>query len=180
MDTTTASSTEITFLQSRRNQAPPIRVHLFGLFLDYTGLLRCRGRVNNATLSSATKNPILPPTKHPWIKLLILHVHHQVKHSGIIDTLATVREKFWILQGRQAVKGVIRHCVTCNKLEGMYYSSVMPPDLPSFRVSESRPSPTRVWILRALCMYTKPQHMVLIPQRLTYASSHVVQPELYI
>ena len=37
------------------------------------------------------------------------------------------------------MKGVIRHCVTCNKLEGMSYSSVMPPDLPSFRVSEELP-----------------------------------------
>ena len=131
--------TETTFLQSRRNQVPPIRVHQFGLFLDSTGLLRCRGRVNNATIPSTTKNPILLPTKHPWIRLLILHVHHQVKHSGITDTLATIREKFWILRGRQAVKGVIRGCVTCNKLEGMSYSSVMPPDLPSFRVSEEPP-----------------------------------------
>ena len=30
--------TETTFLQSRRNQVPPIRVHQFGLFLDSTGL----------------------------------------------------------------------------------------------------------------------------------------------
>ena len=62
-----------------------------------------------------------------------------MKHSGITDTLATIREKFWILRGRQAVKSVIRHCVTCNKLEGLSYSSVMPPDFPSFRVSEEPP-----------------------------------------
>ena len=83
---------EMTFLKSHSNQAPPIRIHQFGLFLDHISLLRCWGRVNNATLSSTTKNPILLPTKHPWIKLLILHVHQQVKHSGINDTLATIRE----------------------------------------------------------------------------------------
>ena len=130
---------EITFLKSHSNQAPPIRIHQFGLFLDHTSLFRFWGRVNNATLSSTTKNPVFLPTKHPWIKLLILHVHHQVKHSGINDTLPTIREKFWILRGRQAVKRVIRCCVTCNKLEGMPYSSVMALDLPSFLVSEDPP-----------------------------------------
>ena len=130
---------ELAFLQSQSKQVPPVRIHQFGLFIDHAGLLRCRGRVNNAILSTATKNPILLPTKHPWINLLISHVHQRVKHSGITDTLSTIREKFWILRGRQAVKRVIKCCIVCNKLEGMPYSSVMPPDLPSFRVSEDPP-----------------------------------------
>ena len=54
---------------------PSVRIHQFGLFIDRAGLLRCRGRVNNAILSTATKNLILLPTKHPWINLLISHVH---------------------------------------------------------------------------------------------------------
>ena len=130
---------ELAFLQSQSKQVPPVRIHQFGLFIDHAGLLRCRGRVNNAILSVATKNPILLKTKHPWINLLISHVHQQVKHSGITDTLSTIREKFWILRGRQAVKRVIKCCIVCNKLEGMPYSSVMAPDLPSFRVSEDPP-----------------------------------------
>ena len=127
---------ELAFLQSQSKQVPPVRIHQFGLFIDHAGLLHCRGRVNNAILSTATKNPILLPTKHPWINLLISHVHQRVKHS---DTLSTIQEKFWILRGRQTVKRVIKCCIVCIKLEGMPYSSVMPPDLPSFRVSEDPP-----------------------------------------
>ena len=50
------------------------------------------------------------------------------------------------------MKGVIRHCFTCNKLEGIPYSSVMPPDLPSFRVSEE-PSFTHTGVDFAGPMY---------------------------
>ena len=130
---------ELAFLQSQSKQVPPVRIHQFGLFIDHAGLLRCQERVNNAILSTATKNPILLPTKHPWINLLIFHVHQRVKYSRITDTLSTIQEKFWILRGRQTLKRVIKCCIVCNKLEGMPYSSVMPPDLPSFRVSEDPP-----------------------------------------
>lgn len=81
---------------------------------------------------------MLPPN-HLWVRLLIQHVHHEIKHSGTADTLSTVRERYWILKGRQAVKKMIKSCVTCNKLEGLPYASVAPPDLPSFRTSEDPP-----------------------------------------
>jgi len=37
------------------------------------------------------------------------------------------------------VKKVLRKCVICNKVEGMPYATVSPPDLPSFQVSEDPP-----------------------------------------
>ena len=37
------------------------------------------------------------------------------------------------------MKKIIRSCVTCNKLEGLPYSSVAPPDLPSIRSSDDPP-----------------------------------------
>lgn len=42
---------------------------------------------------------------------------------------------------RQAktVKKILRSCVIYNKLEGVPYSSVIPPDLPSFRTSDKPP-----------------------------------------
>ena len=62
-----------------------------------------------------------------------MHIHEKVQHSGTADTLSTVREKYWILRGRQVVKKVIRKCVICNKVEGMPYATVSSPDLPTFR-----------------------------------------------
>ena len=37
------------------------------------------------------------------------------------------------------VKKVLKSCVICNKLEGVSYLSVTPPDLPSFRTSDEPP-----------------------------------------
>ena len=132
-------SVEITYLSSKSKHLPLTRVSQFGLFLDDLHLLRCRGRINNSQLSTTSKNLILLLSNHPWVRLLIQHVYHEIKHSGTADTLSTIREKYWILKGRQAVKKIIRSCVTCNKAEGLPYSSVVPPDLPSIQSSDDPP-----------------------------------------
>ena len=132
-------SEELTYLSSESKHSPPAQVSQFGLFLDDLHLLRCRGRINNSQLPTASKNPILLPSNHPWVKLVIQHVHQEISHSGTADTLSTIRERYWILKGRQAVKKILRSCVTCSKLEGVPYSSVVPPDLPSIRSSDDPP-----------------------------------------
>ena len=64
------------------------------------------------------------------VSLLIMETHKRVKHSGINITLTTLREQYWIVKGRQVVKGILRKCVVCKKLEGPPYCSSRPPDLP--------------------------------------------------
>ena len=131
---------ELLHLRSQNKSTPPIHVSQFGLFVDHSDLLRCQGRINNAQLTTASKNPVLLPPNHHWVKLLIQHVHDDIKkHSGTADTLATLCEKCWILKGRQAIKKVINSCIICNKLEGLPYASTVPPDLPDFRTSEDPP-----------------------------------------
>ena len=134
-----AFSKEITFLLSKdHSSAPPAYVTQFGLFLD-DGIIKCKGRLNNAPLPVNTRNPILLPAKHEFTCLLIKQSHESVKHSGIRDTLTTLRERYWILRGREAVKKFIRSCVICRKHEGTPYGPLPPPDLPSNRVSEDPP-----------------------------------------
>lgn len=131
-------TSEINFLQNG-NKSKPRRVEQFALFLDEKQMLRCRGRINNSTLPLTNKNPILLPSSHPYVDLLIRHTHERVKHSAVNNTLTTLRERFWILKGRQAVKRVLKRCVICRKLEGLPYSSYNSPDLPSIRVSDDPP-----------------------------------------
>ena len=50
---------EFVFLQLQSKQMSPIQIYQFRLFIDHGGLHCCRGRVNNAVLSVATKNLIL-------------------------------------------------------------------------------------------------------------------------
>ena len=132
-------SSEINHLQSDCQSSKPIRVLQFGLFLDSKKVMKCRGRINEADLPATSKQPILMPSKHHVVELLIQDVHKKIKHSGTLDTLSTIRERFWILKGRQAVKRVLKSCTICNRYEGLPYSSVISPDLPAVRVSDAPP-----------------------------------------
>ena len=131
---------EIAFLSSEyAKTTAPIYVQQFGLFLDDDHVLRCKGRLNNASLNLGSKNPILLPNKSRFVELLICEIHGKVKHSGIRDTLTTIRERFWLIRGREAVKRIIKKCVIFRKAEGVPYAATTPPDLPASRVSEEPP-----------------------------------------
>ena len=78
---------EIKFLRDhRQNKAvPPTYVSQFGLFLE-NGIVKCKGRINNAELLGSARNPILLPAKHDFVPLVIKKVHASVKHCGLRDT----------------------------------------------------------------------------------------------
>jgi len=115
-------------------------VKQFGLFIDdKEGVLRCKGRINNSSVCLSTKNPMLLPSKHHFVKLLIRRAHHKSMHGGVRDTLMLLREQYWILKGRQSVRKIIRCCVVCRKFEGAAYHRSQVPDLPDVRVSEDPP-----------------------------------------
>ena len=81
-------------------------------------------------MPSHTKN-ILLPTRHPFTELIIKDRHCSVKHNGIQETLALIRENFWVVKGREAVKKVLRKCVVCKRYEGKPYPTPMIADLPT-------------------------------------------------
>ena len=121
---------EYRYLRGDHSFSAPIYIRQFGLFIDDDGVLRCQGRINNSALGVYQKNPILLPSKHPFIDLLIKDYHMRVRHSGINDTLVALRDKYWILRGRQTVKRVVKTCVICRRMEGLPYSAQPPADLP--------------------------------------------------
>ena len=129
---------EIQYL-SKPTQEKPIRVDQFKLFIDKDNILRSQGRIGLADLPVHSKNPILIPTRHPVVNMFIYEIHLRTKHSGTSDTLATLREKCWVLRGRRTVKSVLKSCKICAKLEGLPFSSTVTPDLPLIRVSEDPP-----------------------------------------
>lgn len=120
--------------------ASPKYVTQFGLYVDQQGIVRYGGRIGNSTLSSNCIHPILLPSRHHFVKLLIEHTQkHTVLHNGIRDTLTALRERFWVIRGRESVKKVIRKCVTCLKHEGISYGPQQPTDSPNTRVSDDPP-----------------------------------------
>ena len=143
--TVQAVAKEIQYLNGRQESTSPALVAQFGLFFDEGGTIRCKGRISETTLLQSTKNPILLPSKHHLSDLLIRETHQQTNHSGVRDTLAMTRERFWILRGREAVKRNTRRCLVCRRLEGRLYRPPCIPDLPSYRVSQIHHFLIRGW-----------------------------------
>ena len=117
----------------------PVMVDQFRLFIDEQQIIRCKGRINNSNLPMETKRPILLPKHSRFAQLLIKHLHLKNLHSSIRDTLVYLQEKYWVIKGRKVVRSVIKSCVQCKRYEGKPFSTAMPPDLPTVRVSEDPP-----------------------------------------
>ena len=106
------------------------------LFKDENGILRCRGRLDNAPLPYDSRYPMLLPSNHEYTDLVIQLCHRAVMHNGVQETLAQLRSRFWVVKGRQAVKRVLSKCSICKKLEGMSYATPNAPPLPEFRLCD--------------------------------------------
>ena len=104
---------EICHLVTARKLPEPPLVRQFNLYVDYSGFMRCRGRIQNSLLNQEDKTPILLPSKHHGVELIIKDTHNRMLHSGVYTTLRAMRERFWIIRGRQTVKKVVRRCVRC-------------------------------------------------------------------
>ena len=111
----------------------------FGLFCDESGVIRCKGRINNSPLPNNCNNPVFMPSKNHLVELLILNVHNSTKHSGVRSTLTTIRERFWILRGRESIKKVLNKCLVCATYEGTPFKAPPSPDLPGVRVADDPP-----------------------------------------
>ena len=107
------------------------------LYLDGEGRIRSKGRAS-AILTAATNDPVLLPRHKFLITMVINDAHTAVAHSGVSATLAKVRERFWILSGRQRVKQHIRHCHLCQRLQVLPYATKTVPELPAFRLGHIR------------------------------------------
>ncbi|GFY52518.1 hypothetical protein TNIN_58511 [Trichonephila inaurata madagascariensis] len=53
-------------------------------------------------------NPIILPAKHYFVNLIVRDCHEKVFHGGISETLQEIRERFWLIKGRQTVKNILK------------------------------------------------------------------------
>lgn len=152
------------------------------LYLDGKEMLRCAGRIHNASLGETTKFPYLLPNKHPYTRLLVKSVHERKLHTGPESTITHIREKYWIPCIRQCVQSVIRKCVVCRKVTGQPYAVPDPPPLPKDRVQDSPPftvtgvdftgalyvrekngGESKAYVCLFTCAATRAVHLELVP-----------------
>ena len=101
------------------------------LFLLDDNIIRCGGRIHNAPVPFTTKFPVLLPPNNHFTTLVVNDAHERSLHSGLNHTLTHVRQHYWIPQARQFIKKLLRHCVTCRKVNGKPYKAPDPPPLPT-------------------------------------------------
>ena len=150
----------------------------FGMYCE-SGIWRCGGRLENAGLSKGETHPILLHSSHHFTTLVVRHSHEKVFHGGVKETLTELRSRFWIIKGRYFVRKLLHKCVMCKKIDGKPYTPLLPPPLPTFRVTQSQPFKftgvdyagpfyirdshnTKVWICLLTYCATRAVHLELV------------------
>ena len=83
--------------------------------IDEDGLLRVGGRIGRSVLPYDAKHPLILDTRHPLINLILESYHRDCCHGGTDYVLSSLRLKFWVLIGREAVKKIRRSCRCTRK-----------------------------------------------------------------
>ena len=110
-----------------------------GLYVGDDGMLRCKGRIDQASISESARRPVLLPKNEKFTKLLIERIHKQSLHSGVSQCLSQLRYRYWIPQGRATVRSVLKRCTVCRRHEGGPYRMPEMAPLPKTRITEAIP-----------------------------------------
>ena len=90
----------------------------FDLFQDNDKVWRCRGQIQNASVSFSTNHPILLHQTHFLTTLFVQRAHERVMHGGVKATLTELRSRVWIVRGRNFVKRILGQCTIVRSLKG--------------------------------------------------------------
>ncbi|XP_072398242.1 uncharacterized protein [Diabrotica undecimpunctata] len=105
---------------------------------EKTGLLHVGGRLEFAPISFEQKHPLLLPSNHSVVKLMIKQMHVKLEHAGALTTLSNFRSKYWPISGLRQTKKIIHDCVKCFRFMTPKSTQLM-ADLHPDRVLSTRP-----------------------------------------
>ena len=153
-------------------------------FLDRYQCLRVGGRLQNIELSFDQQHPMILPKRHHITTLIIEDLHTKNLHANGQLLLSLLRQRFWIPDGRNVVRKVIRKCLICFRLKTSTAKQLM-GQLSGERVTPTRPftntgvdyagpfylkqgrqcskSVTKGYIALFVCLSTKAIHLELVP-----------------
>ena len=154
------------------------------LFEDSNGVLRVKGRFSQSKLPYEQSHPALLRRDSILTKLIVYDAHERALHHGVEGTLASVRQRFWIIKGRKTVQSIIRKCVICKRFNARTFLPPPTPDIPSIRLNSDyafqhtgldfcgplyikekscKDSYTKVYILLLTCATSRALHLELVP-----------------
>ena len=67
-------------------------------------VLKVNGRLKHSNLQIKLKHPIILPSDHHIIQIIIRDIYENSLHSGRDHTLAISREHYWIINAKSVIK----------------------------------------------------------------------------
>lgn len=153
------------------------------VFQDEQGIIRLKTRLTNLNDHHDFKFPIVLPPEAPIVKQLIFESHRNYCHAGVGFLLTKLREKYWILHGRKAIRGVTSKCYRCRIFAAKAFITPTAP-LPLDRVKDAEPFQTtgvdlagplilrnkkKIWFIIFTCAVYRAVHLAVIENLSTTA-----------
>lgn len=110
-------SDEVNALKEGKKLKNKVLINLNPIMID--GIMRVGGRLKNSGLSDdAQQGIIILPFERPrgdlvfnhklqLASILIMYAHHQTLHGGTQQVLMYLRQRYWIIHAKQAVRYVL-------------------------------------------------------------------------
>ena len=111
--------------------------------LKQLGIMRVGWRLENIQMSFGSMHPIIFPKDQHVTRLLVQNYQQIQGHSGPSQVLASIRQRFWVIQGLSVVRSILAGSMECYKRNARPGEHTMAP-LP--RVAPSDPPFTRVGV----------------------------------
>ncbi|UYV84532.1 hypothetical protein LAZ67_X002484 [Cordylochernes scorpioides] len=108
----------------------------FKLLVDSSGILRIKTKICKREDFANFRMPILLPSDHFLVSLLIRWNHETHGHAGLQTLLGILRENYWILRSRKTVKKIINQCIRCKRFT-VTPATVESTSLPEDRVRDA-------------------------------------------
>lgn len=167
------------------NKQLPNKNRLLSLspFLDKSKLIRVGGRLENSLYTYNKKHPLLLSCKHPLTKLIFTSEHIRLMHAGPQLLLASIRDEFWPIGGRNLARSITHNCHRCFRMRAQTVNPIM-GHLPGQRLQPGYPfqttgvdyagpltaadrkgrgcKPIKVYVVVFVCFTTKCLHLDLV------------------
>ena len=116
-------------MQSERYREDSLQLNLQ---LNQDAVLECRGRIQG-------EYPVYLPDTVVYTQKVVQHAHLATLHGGVGQTMAKVREQFWVPRLRRLVKRTIKGCWGCKRFQAMAFASPPAGILPKDRTIGQTP-----------------------------------------